>query len=407
MPTAKVSPENPQKVERERVVGMESSERERLGRGSSLYFDRTCAAIVVAVLLILFAYNYNMLFSPPGQANTESNNLLGAIDQSNVLIYVIVFIAGAVLFVRMNRISLTERIKMTNSTLLAIFASFFIFASIYYFVAGFHDTIISPQYYAAKDLRQTYGWIVQFIVYLVIAYALIYLSRVLKKRSDVNHFARTYPHGVLLAIFIIVILFIGATIAGMSEKKDVSWEIRNLENIFGVLIFGGLAYFFVWTVETIVRKQGLVREAASPAVIALGVCCIVISVITYTAATVEYSQGAFEFNVLVVSLAGPALFGIIGTVLLVVATVVFKSGVMEEDAVYTSIFVLGTIYILLAIIQLFIGFDDFMTSAQPDARWVLAVLLFLVPGVIANALAPALRERGTEYFERFTRVKSA
>ncbi len=382
------------------------SERERLG-GSGFYFDRSCAAIVIVVLLVLFTSSYNLLFSPPAQQNAENTGLLGAINASNVLIYVVVFIAGAVLFVRMNRISLTERIKMNNSTLLSILASFFIFAAIYYFVAGFHDTIISPQYSAAKDFRQTYGWILQFVVYLFIAAVLIRFSRALKERPDVNHFARTYPHGVLLAIFIIIILFIAAAIVSMGEKRDITWEIRNLENIFGVLIFGGLAYFFVWTVETIVRKQGLTSEAAAPAVIALGVCCILISVISYTATAVEYFRGAFGFNDLVIGILGPAFFGIVGILLLIIATVVFKSGVMGEDAIYTSIFVLGTVYIMLAVIQLFIGFDDFVTSAQPNARWVLAVLLFLIPGIIANALAPVLRERGTEYFERFTRMKSA
>jgi hypothetical protein len=405
MPTTKGSPEYQKISERAGVAGMESGyEKERLGRSSSLSFDRGSLAIVLVVLAVLLAYNYN-LTSSPTQENAQSG-LLGVINESNVLIYVIVFIAGAVLFVRMNRISLTERIKMNNPTLLAVLASFFIFASIYYFIAGFHDTVIAPQYSAAKDFRQTYGWLLEFFVYIFIAAVLVFYSRRLKNRPDVNHFARTYPHGVLLAIFALVIIFIGATIAGMGEK-NVSSEISSLQNIFTLLIFGGLAYFFVWTVETIVRKQGLTREAATPAVIALGICCIAISVVSYTATTVEYTRGTLGLGDLAIGLAGPAVFGIIGTLLLIIATVVLKSGVMEEEAAYTSIFVLGTFYILLAIIQLFIGFDEFISSDQPNSRWVLAVLLFFIPGIIANALAPFIRERGIEYFERFAKGKSS
>jgi hypothetical protein len=406
MPTTKGSPEYQKTSEREGVAGMESGyEKERLGRsGSGLSFDRGSLAIVLAVLVVLLAYNYKLISNP--EQGTQGNGLLGVINESNVLIYIIVLIAGAVLFVRMNRISLTERIKMNNPTLLAILASFFIFASIYYFIAGFHDTVIAPQYSAGKDFRQTYGWLLEFFVYLFIAALLVYASRRLKSRPDVNHFARTYPHGVLLAIFTLVIIFIGATIAGMGEQ-NVSLEIGSLQNIFTLLIFGGLAYFFVWTVETIVRKQGLTREAAAPAVIALGVCCVAISVVSYTATTVEYTKGTLGLMDLAIGLAGPIILGVIGTLLLIMATFVFKSGVMEEEAVYTSIFVLGTFYILLAIIQLFMGFDEFISSAEPNSRWVLAVLLFLVPGVIANALAPFLRERGMEYFERFAKGKSS
>jgi hypothetical protein len=394
----------PTERESQRGVGMDD---ERRGITPRFSFDRTCIAIVVITLLILIAYNYNFLFSPgPEQVGAESTSLLDAINESNALIYVIVFIAGAVLFVRMNRISLSERIKMTNSTLLAILASFFIFASIYYFIGGLHDTIITPQYSAAKDLRQAYGWILQFTVYTIIAYILILLSRHLKRTGDAGYFSRTYPHGVLLGIFIIVILFLGAVISGVGggASRDTLGGLRNVERIFTMLIFGGLAYFFVWTVETIVRKQDLTLEAAAPPVIAMGVCCIVVSVISYTASIVEYTQGAFGIDGLVISIVGPAFFGIIGTLLLIIASAVFKSGFMEEEAVYTSLFILGTIYVLLAIVQFFLGFDDFIRSYAPNVRWVVAVLLFLIPGVLAHLTAPFLREKGTAYFERLRKV---
>jgi hypothetical protein len=364
-------------------------------------FDSVSVAIVIFVGLVILAYNYGVFFPQPSY---EQAGLLNRINASNVFLYVIVFLAGAALFVRVNRVDLSERIKITNASLLAILASFFIFASIYYFVAGFNDTFISPS--NAQNLRQTYGWVLEFLLYIAVAIILLQLSKRLKRAAEREFVVRTYPVGSILGVFFVIMLFIGFTISEASDKTGMVMQIKNLENIFEILVFGGLAYFFIWTEDSILRRQELTNENLYAPAIALGVCCVIISVISYVAAVMQYVEVGGDSSELFPSLAGAVVIGVLGVFLTVIASLLFRTNA-DEHIVSPMLFLFGATYAIFAIVELFMGFDDFLKNSDPNFRWIIAVVLFLLPAVLAYFIAPIARRKSEEYYGRSKPTKKA
>lgn len=355
-------------------------------------FDRFSLAIIIVVVLVLLAYNYGFIFTAP----TAGVGLLNRINSSNVLLYVIIFIAGALLFVTTHKVNLSERIRITNASLLAILASFFIFASIFYFVAGFNDTFITPS--TTPQLpRQMYGWLVEFLVYAAIAIILLQLGKKMKKTREREFAARVYPIGTILGVFIVIILFIGFSVSEAAEKKNFVMQIGSIENIFEVVIFGSLAYFFIWTEDSILRKQELSNENLYAPAVALGICCVIISVIAYAAAVLQYVEVGGYITGLFSNLAGAVAIGFVGVSIAIVASLLFRPST-GGHVVSPMLFLFGATYAIFAIVELFMGLDDYLRSPEPDLRWAVAVALLLVPSLIAYAIAPIIRRKSDEYY---------
>ncbi|MEM3556088.1 MAG: hypothetical protein QXF56_05200 [Candidatus Micrarchaeia archaeon] len=369
----------------------EYDKREFLQR--TVRFDRVCVAILLVVLLVLLAYNYEIFFK---KAPVEGEGLLTRINESNVFLYVIVFMAGAFLFVRMHEVNLSEKIKITNASLLAILASFFIFASIFFFVAGFYDTFVSPSA-TPKEIRQTYGWVLEFILYAVIAYLLLTMSKKLKKTAERDFTVRVYSIGTILAIFIIIIFFIGFTICG-TQCGVLRISVMDLVEL---LIFGGLAYFFIWTEESILRKQELTKENLYAPGIALALSCVVISVVAYAGTIIHYVNIGGGVEELFLSLIGSVVLGAIGVFLAIAVSLLFRP-TTGQHILSPLLFLFGATYAIFSIVQLFIGLDNFLKSPEPNLRWLIAVVLFLLPAVLAYFIAPIVRRKSEEYFAEKT-----
>lgn len=360
-------------------------------------FDLICIAVIIIAGLALLAYNTGINLPAVG-----GNGLLNSINESNAAVYVIVFIVGALLFVRMHRVNLSERVRITNASLPAILASFFIFASIFYFVAGFNDTFISSSG-AQQGMLQTYGWIVEFLLYIAIAEILLVISKNFKKAAERDFTVRTYPIGEILGVFIAIVLFIGFAISETAQNGGVVMQIGNIAGVFEILIFGGLAYFFIWTEDSILRKQELTNEGFYAPASALGICCVVVSVISYVAVVMQYVEVGSDMRQFLLSIAGAAVLGVVGVSLTIVASLLFRTN-SEEHVVSPMLFLIGATYAILAIIQLFIGLDEFLRSPEQNMRWILGILLFLLPSLVSYVIAPIVKTKSEEYYGK-ARVK--
>lgn len=353
--------------------------------------------LVVGLILALILFVYYLTLPAAGQGSQFIQESMSAVT------FIAIFIAGAALFLWRHQVDLNEKVVVTRPTLTAIIAAVFLFISMFYLVGGIRDAISEPHYEAGKTFTQQYSWVIQFVFYSAVGTVLVYLSGRMKRTQGANEAQRTpaQPIGIFLVacgLCLCLALLLVYGLVGRIEVKDMGKYIEGLRAPFELLNVAAIAYFFMWTVERTIVGEGLTPESLATPVSALGVVLMLVSIGVYLFAIFGYVYSHYTMSVVLISLTGSVVLGFTGLIFMAVSNALHRREGMESNLLSTSMFVFGGVDIVLAIVIFIAGFDEYLRSAAPETNWLLAVVLFLIPGVLIEILvAPYLRNMEKGY----------
>jgi len=311
--------------------------------------------------------------------------------------FFVAFVIGVIIFL-WALADLKERTTATVPTILALIGIIFLFMSVYSFVSGIHDLLTFTKYetYTKPTFGQQYGWLIQFIVYGIIGTVLMYISEYLRKHADetksLMHSA-TLPLGAFLLLSTLLLFVSGFhtflyTTDYTEYRQSLAWVIETF-------IFGIIAYAFLWASERIRRNEGVAKSIFSFPAASLGVIFILLALGAYTFGTLDYvyrDYGAKNLNWLLESV----VFSILGIAFSLLSDHLYWRDREESSVFSTSMFIAGAILLFPSVIQFIVGFNDFLYSSSPNAKWIVELVLLFIPGVVAIALG--------EYARRSRRV---
>lgn len=365
--------------------------------------------MVAVVFLLLFGFFYLGVLSPsvPSRpageggemagVGTTAYGLTGRYHIYNPLAkggFMVAFLLGAMIFF-WSLVDLRERIRANIPTILALAGVLFLFMSAYSFVAGLHDLLTFTAYETTTKptFGQQYGWFIQAVVYGIIGIAFVYLAELKRKeagetRSVIPSVSTPIGAFMLLSTFL---LFTTGFHAFM-HLKDYGDYRQSLAWVIETFIFGIIAYYLLKTSEKVRREEGVTKSIFSFPSLSLGILFTLITLAVYIFSSFDYiyrTYGAKDLNWFVESV----IFGALAVCFSILGDSIAKKEGEEPSGFPTSMYIAGVFLLILATLQFFIGFNEFLYSNNPELKWLWEFLLLGIPGAIAVLAAEYARKK--------------